>query len=184
MQDAPRRPEIPLSGKMNIAFGRAIGNLYRLLFQWWLDVPVARRAQERFAQEIREALPFLFADLKGQIVPNQGVRFPPGFDYAFVTVAVGNLLLRFCRGRGQFRVDLAPSDSGREWQDWKDIEAVLMVLDSSGGGDSRPSIRNFRDTSRILRTELPRLQEATSEGQWDLVKRKVNALCPLPLRIR
>ena len=175
----PHKREISMADYVNIWIGRTIGKIYRLLFEWWLDVPMARRAQERFAQEIREALPFLFAECGGQIVPNEGIRFPPGGGYSYVTIAIEHLLLRFCRGRGEFRVHVASRlDLTRDRSDWKDVELELSVLDRSEESESSTSISSFRTAGRVLQAELSSLLEATSEGQWDLVKRKVNARFP------
>jgi hypothetical protein len=180
----PDKHEISLVDYLNILLGRIIRRIYRLVFEWWLDVPMARRAQERFAQEIRERLPFLFAEYGGQIVPNEGIRFPPRMGYSCVTIAIEHLLLRFCRN-GEFRVDVASRvDSTRHWSDWKDVELVLSVLDRPEESESSTSISSLRTAGRVLRAELGSLLEATSEGQWDLVKRKVNALFPPLLRIR
>lgn len=79
---------------------KPIGLLFGLL-----DRPIARRNERQLRLDIAEAMPSLFSEYGGRVVPNEGVPFPPSFDYAFVTVAVGNFLIRFCRGRGE--LDLA-----------------------------------------------------------------------------
>jgi hypothetical protein len=161
----------------------ALMGLYRLLVGWWADPRLTRESERQFAEDIRQHLPFLFTEYGGQIVPNRGVRFPPGFDYAFVTIAFGRSLLRFGRGRGEFRVDIAPRWAADDWQDWKNAEDVLRVVDRSEDSEL-PPMRNLNQAEQVLRVELPRLQEATSNEQWDLVKRKVNALRPPLIRIR
>jgi hypothetical protein len=154
--------------------GRAIGRIYRVLFEWWIDVPMARREHENLAREIREELPSLFADYGGRIVPNEGVRRPS--DHCCVTIAIEHLLLRFCRWHGELVVHVASTvDSARDWKDWKDVEAVLSVLDRPKQYKPLGWVWNLRTARHVLQAELGSLLEATSEGQWSLVKRKVNA---------
>ncbi|MGH9684128.1 MAG: hypothetical protein ACRD4S_11030 [Candidatus Acidiferrales bacterium] len=164
--------------------GRAIGKAYWVLFGWWYDAPRARRAEQQFAGEILEGLPFLFGQYRAEIIPNEGIRFPSPFGYAFVTVAVGHLLLRFVRGRGEFRVLVASRGKVRDWRDWKDIQVVQAVLDESDERSAHVWIRNVAGASRLLQGELPRLLAATSADNWDLVRRKANASFPPLVRIK
>jgi hypothetical protein len=69
-----------------------------------LDRPLARRNERRLRTDVAEAMPFLFEERHARVVPNEGVDFPPPFDYALVTVEVENMLIRFFRGRGEFSV--------------------------------------------------------------------------------
>ena len=97
---------------------------YDLLFGW-LDRRLARKDEEKLARDVRDALPFLFDSQQGCIVPNQGVEFQPGFDYAFVTVAVDDILIRFCRGRGELDVRVASKDAPT---DWHELSLLLSLL--------------------------------------------------------
>lgn len=163
---------------------RAASGLYRISFEWWLDIPQARRAEARFRHEIRENLSFLFDDEGATIVPNEDAPFPPPFDYALVTVAVGQILFRFVRGRREFRIDMAVLGSVKSWRDWKDLRLIWAVLTESEINDHILFLRSLSDADRFLRAELPRLQNLASDEQWNLVRRKVNALYPLPIRMR
>ncbi len=161
-----------------------MGGLYGILFRWWLDVPLAKKAEARFAREIRENLSFLFEDKSAAVVPNEGVSFPPPLDYALVTVAVGRLLFRFVRGGGEFRIEMALSGDVMNSRDWKDLRVIWAVLNESEADEPFLRLRNLLDADSFLRAELVRLQELASKDQWGLVKRKANALFPLPMRIR
>ncbi len=185
MQSLSERHDIPLWGYLSIGIDRLAGWLSWLLIGWWFSAPRAKRQQREFAREIRNALPFLFQEYGGEIVSNDRQPFPPLFAYTLVTVATRCMLLLFTRGRGEFSVLIASRRGERDWHDWRYLQDVLKVLDRPE--DSESSLfetRNLTDVAHVLRAELPRLQEAISDEQWDLVKRKVNALCPLPLRIR
>ena len=121
-----------------------------------LDRYFARRAAERLEQDIRNELPFLFDDHQGRIVPTPNVPFPPGFDYAFVTVEVGSLRIRFCRGRHELDVGVGAK---RKPLDIYDLRLVLSLLDKAEEQDWGPII-DLRHASRLLRDGLSRLEGA------------------------
>ena len=73
-----------------LVLGFVFGNIYKLCFGW-LDKRTAKKDEERFADDIRTHLSFLFSECGAHIVPNEGVSFPPSFDGAYVTVAVGSV---------------------------------------------------------------------------------------------
>jgi len=71
MQHAP--DELSITEHLSVWVGRAIGKLYWILLGWWFDAPRARKREREFAHEIRENLPFLFAEYGAEIIPNEGV---------------------------------------------------------------------------------------------------------------
>src|SRR5688572_41580 len=101
-----------------------------------IDRRLAKKDQERLANDIELAFRFLFEAQKGRIVPNHGLPFPPGFDYAFVTIEISNMLLRFTRGRGVVGVQVAPVLAP---SDWHDLSLVLSAI----GGQSEIQRREF-----------------------------------------
>jgi hypothetical protein len=52
-----------------------VAPLYRICFGW-LDRRLARKNEQRLAQEVRSAFGFLFGEEQAQIILNEGVRFP------------------------------------------------------------------------------------------------------------
>jgi hypothetical protein len=144
------------------------GNLYRLCFGW-LDKRTARQNEQRFAEDIRTCLAFLFSDHGAKVVPNEGVPFPPSFDGAYVTVAVGNLRLRFVRGRGDFSVRIASAFAPNDWEDFQ------LVADGIGQWDtSKPEPRYYilETLEPVLRSRLERLQEALSKDRFETTLNK------------
>jgi hypothetical protein len=111
-----------------LVLGFVFGNLYKLCFGW-LDRRIARQNERRFAEDIHTYLAFLFSEHGANVVPNEGVPFPPSFDGAYVTVAVGNLRLRFVRGRGDFSVGVASAFAPNDWEDFQ------LVADGIGQWD-------------------------------------------------
>src|SRR5438128_3465658 len=89
---------------------------YDLLFGW-IDRRTARKDEKRLANDIQISMRFLFIQDGACIIQNEGVRFPPAFDYAFVTIACNNVLLRFCRGRGELGVHVAPAFAPSDWHE-------------------------------------------------------------------
>src|SRR5690349_18326111 len=114
----PKRPSMSarvLIGVLRpplLLLGFIFGNLYKLCFGW-LDRRVARQNEQRFADDIRSHLSFLFTEHGAHIIP--GTPFPPGFDGAYVTVAVRTIQLRFGRGRGEFGVSVASESAPQHW---------------------------------------------------------------------
>ena len=165
----PRQPS--LSARLVIAvlrppaliIGFVFGNLYRLCFGW-LDRRDARKREQEFADDIRGHLSFLFTDYGAEVTPNEGVPFPPGFDGAYVTVKVEDLLLRFCRGRGDFSVSVASQFAPRNWEDFR------LVADGVSGWDPPESIPysySLADFDKTLRPRLPHLLTSLSHDKYE-----------------
>jgi hypothetical protein len=149
-------------------FGIIFFGLYKILWGWWADERRSRILQRDFAKEIRVSLGFLFDQFGGQVVPNLR-KYPPVADYAVVTVAVQTVLLRFMRGRGEFRVDIAPTDSPNAWQEVGEALAEAEGYPESG---EVPKYFRFADFGRLLypnfellvRTICSRKSESTPRG--------------------
>ncbi|MGA7907780.1 MAG: hypothetical protein WCA16_10270 [Candidatus Sulfotelmatobacter sp.] len=156
--DRDRRPATAVS-RTRFVFS----NLYKLLFGW-LDKRTSRKNQERFAEDIRAHLSFLFTDHEAKIIPNEGVPFPGSFDNAYVTVAVGTIRLRFFRGRGEFSVEVSSEFAP---QDWEDFWLVADGIGPWSRPDARPSCYSLEDFDRALRVRLSRLQEALSKDRFE-----------------
>jgi len=139
--------------------------IYSLVFGW-LDRKMARDQQNRFANEIRMELPFLFNELGGRIIPNEGVRFPPGFDYAIVTIELRDLFFRFIRGRGDLDVYVAPGNVPKEWHD------VLLVIRTMEDPDDmrHASFIFLRDVAVVLKKKMPLIQMAFSGARFSVTR--------------
>ncbi len=131
------------------------------------DVKLAVKHQRDLEAALRTDLPFLFEHHDATIVNNTGVHFPPSFDYAYVTVRVGNLLLRFLRGRGELSAEIKSLD-GREWHD---LAAVLEAIEVSGR-DERNHIESLTQMAAILASNIERLRSSFSaNGYPELIQR-------------
>ena len=140
-----------------LVVGFVVKTLYKLLFSG-ADRRLAKREQDRLAKEIHEEMPFLFGEYGARIIPNQGVPFPPGFDYAIVTLEIGDLLFRFIRGRGDLDVWVASKNAPQEWHD-----VLLVIRAMEDPADMRYAGFIFlRDAAVVLRKKMPLIQEALS----------------------
>lgn len=146
-----------------LVVGFVLGNLYKVCFGW-LDRRAARQNEQHFAEDIRGYLAFLFEERGAEIIPTVGTPFPPSFDGAYVTVAVGNLRLMFIRGRGEFAVRVSSAFAPTEW------EGFRLVADGISQWDvSQPSPRYYtlETFGPILRSRLEQLEEALSKDRFE-----------------
>jgi hypothetical protein len=148
-----------------------VSTTYDLLFGR-LDRRIARRNQARLAQEIQTELPFLFGAHRGNIVPNQGVPFPPGFDYAFVTVAVDDILVRFCRGRGELGVHIASKLTPNEWHE---VSLLLNLIEKKENLE-RSGVLDLRDASRLIEPYIDQLKKAFLERPGSDLRQRLAAV--------
>jgi hypothetical protein len=137
------------------------------LFFGRADKRLAQKNQEVLAANVKAELPFLFNEYDGVIIPNEGVRFPPGFDYAVVTVEVGELLFRFIRGRGDLDVRVAAKSDAT---DWHDVTLVISAIEDPEDM-KRKSFLYLSDFAPLLRGNMSRLIEAFSNAQYAETRR-------------
>lgn len=165
----PRRPSlwvrlvIAIIRPPLLVIGFVVGHLYDLCFGW-LDKRLARQHEQRFAEDIRANLSFLFSEHAAEIIPNEGTPFPPPFDGAYVTVAVGNLLLRFVRGRGDFSVEVASSFAPQDWEDFRLVADGISKWDIP---QSRPEHYALETFAGILQSRIKALQEVRSKERFE-----------------
>jgi hypothetical protein len=141
-----------------------IGKTYKLCFGW-MDRRIAMENQDRFAKDIRTHLSFLFAEHGAQIIPNEGLPFPPGFDAAYVTVAVETLLFCFVSGRGDFDVRVASKFAPTKW------EQLGLVIEAARGpeetSEHQPPYYRLESLSRTLQPQFEQLKGALSEERFE-----------------
>lgn len=121
-----------------------------------LDRPLARRHERKLRLDIAEAMPRLFQEQHARIVPNEGVPFPPSFDYAFVTVEIENILVRFCRGRGELDVHVG---SKARPGDFYELRLVLSLLDKQSEVERR-GIVDVWHAAAVLESNIDLLRRA------------------------
>lgn len=133
-----------------------------LLFFGLADKRLAQKHQEMLAASVKAELPFLFNECGGVIIPNQGVPFYPGFDFAIITVEVGEILFRFIRGRGDLDVRVAAKSDATVWHD---VTLVISAIEDPEDM-KRKSFLSLSDFAPQLRRNMSRLVEAFSSAQY------------------
>ncbi|MGA8734591.1 MAG: hypothetical protein WB558_11790 [Terriglobales bacterium] len=136
------------------------GGIYKLLFSH-ADEKLAKKREEKLAADIQRCVPFLFGEMGGRIVPNEGVEFPPPFDYAVITIDASGLRLRFTRGRDHLAVQIAPKVSPNSWHE---LSTVLSALEVPG--IQRGSISELAQADRLLQLHMKEITDALAEDQY------------------
>jgi hypothetical protein len=133
----------------------------RLLFRplRLLDRPIARKRQADFERKIRRDAEALFYKHGAEVVPNEGVPFPPPFDGAFVTVRADGMLIRFEKGRGDFNVRVASVERPHGWADLELLIAAIETPDDM----SRKGLVDAWVAGRVL------------DGHWDDLKKALQS---------
>jgi hypothetical protein len=155
-----------------LALRFVLGKLYSLLFGK-LEIRIARRNEERLRHDLHEALSFCFADYGAQIIPNEGVRFPPPMDYATLTVLVRNMLLRFTRGDSSLGVQVSRESMPH---DWHELIQVLGLIGATGEADPAPHFYRLDDIAQVLRPNMELLIEAYSDDRFAETREKLSEI--------
>jgi hypothetical protein len=100
-----------------VAIGFVASTIYAGLFGWWLDARLSKKNGERFANEVKHDLQFLFSEKAARIVPTDDYRVQRAFDRSVVTVATDAFWIRFIRLRGDFNVEVASAKLPHRWED-------------------------------------------------------------------
>jgi hypothetical protein len=143
-------------------------------FGW--NALLARKHRQLLTEAIQQELRFLFAENGAQIIPDDGVPFPPKFDYAFVTLAVDNIRLRFVRGRDDLSVSVAAQHRPH---DFCELSLLLMISESSVV--SRRSYSTLSDAARLLKGEMGHLEEELSNERADRLQERLRLSRDVPL---
>jgi len=103
---------------------------------------LARRADKKLGEDVRNNLLRLFTEHCAQVVQNDESEYrePRSFDYAVATVATQDLDLRFVRVRGQFSVDISVPSPHRKWDA---LDSALLWLDTQRGIQTTSDIPNW-----------------------------------------
>jgi hypothetical protein len=144
-----------------IVIGFVTKSLYSLFFGW-ADKRLGRRLEQQLGKDIKQNLSFIFDQYGGVIVPNTGVRFPPPFDYAVVTIEATDLLFRFYRGRGDLNVYVAPKQAPN---DWNDVSLVISALKAPDDMQRRTFVL-LSDMTYFLKAHMSEIQAAFSPENY------------------
>jgi len=146
-----------------VLIGVVVKAIYYLFFGWWLDPKLTKRDHDQFLSDIHKWLGFLFSDYGATVIPND--KEPPLlFDFALVTLAVGDLIFRIFRDRGSFTLRVASSKSPNEFHEFS---TLLSAMDS---GIKRQGFSHLMDIERILKPHMKELMDAFTEQRYPQIK--------------
>jgi hypothetical protein len=149
-----------------LVFGGLFIGGYKLLFSWWLDPRTHRKNQEQFEREIKNRISCLFTNYGAQLVPNDQ-DYPRVFDYAVITVAIDTMLLRFVRGRGEFRVDVCPQ---RMVGTWQEISSLVERDPLNTNAKRRTKYYGTRDFSQFFQSNFDEIKAKVADEGWRPLK--------------
>jgi hypothetical protein len=133
-----------------------------------MSLRMTREDDDQFGHDIQSNLGFLFAEYGGELRPIP-VKEPSPFDYAVNRVVFPEFTLQFIRGRGGFRVRVAPVHAPKALED---LPVILSVIDD---GFERREFKSFSDLETVLRPRMKLLQEALSPDRYpELLRRLAN----------
>ena len=146
--------------------GFVVKTVYRIMFRWWLDPWLQRKANRSLVEDVRANLPFLFP--KGSVVAPSRIRVLP-FDYASVEIGWENLLFSFTRGREETNAVVAPAHAPNMSYE---LGPVIAALEDKRYSD-RYAIKDLRNAADLLQPHLQALNAAFSERDFPTIKQKL-----------
>ena len=132
------------------------------LFDGKFEKRQSANLQEQFAAEIQERVPSLFTRFGGRVIPNTEV-YPPAFEYAEVTISLDAMLLRFVRGRMDFRVDVTPPDKPTSW--WE-VSSVVKNSEHSHNPSRKVDYYGLNDFDRFFQANFDIICQEVSKPSW------------------
>jgi len=156
--------------------GALISSMYNVLFAWWLDDWTFKGRQTRFEQAIQKDYSWLFEKYGARIVPMK--RYRQVLDYVVADVALGELLLKFVKGNGEFHVNIAPAHAPDDWYDFG--EAIDLASDAE---PTRSGVRSFRMARfrQLFEANIERLKVFFSKEEYGESRRDRTTTKLIPL---
>jgi hypothetical protein len=139
----------------------------------WLEGWTFQGRQRRFERELQREYSWIFVKFGGRIIPRKQYR--QALDYVEATVAVGDLLLGFVRGRGDFHVNVAPLHSPSDW-----LEFGQAVDLARGQGLTRKPPIQMSHFLRLFEDNLECLKVYFSKEEYERSRRWRNLPINLP----
>ena len=134
-----------------------------------------RRSQKSFADEIKQATPFLFDQYEGKVVSDPR---PEAHDRGVsgVCITSGNLFLRFSQWRTEsYDVRVSPTFSPNDSHDLID---ALRVVDPVKGTELPSDVNNWHHFARLLEPRFGQMQSAFNQENFADAKRKFALVAP------
>jgi len=158
---------------MLLVVGFVLRLAYRVLISWWLNPQFERWAERAFADEIRQAMPFLVDRYEGKVVADPRPEAnDPHMDY--VCMGTRHLVFKFARWRRQnYEVRVSPSFAPTDSYELSD---ALYVADTDSTSKAFPEAESWQNFSRLLEPRFELLELAFSKDNFQAAKLKLAKL--------
>jgi hypothetical protein len=129
-----------------------------------------RSYRKAFAEDIRQAMPFLFAEYGGKPAP---CPRPEAHDRAksYVCIATATLLFEFSDWHGESKsIRVAPLFAPNDMFDLLD---ALQAVDPSAQPALPLDLASWREAARLLEPRFGRLEKSFSQEEFDDTRREI-----------
>lgn len=132
---------------------------YKLIVGWWLNPILDRRYEEKFREQVRTDLAFLFHDFDGRFVPNERAD-----KYAMlVTVEASELRVVVSQHHGDYGISVARRDSPEIKES---LESVLEAIYERDGTRRKPRYISLAEFGELFREKFGEVQMALSKENY------------------
>lgn len=132
---------------------------YKLIVGWWLNPIVDRRYEQKFREQVRTDLAFLFHDFDGQLVPNER----PDKYATLVTVEASELRVVVSQHHGDYGISVARRDSPEVKES---LESVLEAIYERDGTRRKPRYISLTELGELFREKFTEVQMALSKENY------------------
>jgi hypothetical protein len=146
-----------------LGVGFIIKMVYNLVFAWWLDPWLRRKANRALLDDITANLYFLVSEAQAKGPQSIGVLQS---EWPTIEIPWGNLLFTVVRWRGDTNVSVSPRHAPRESYELGPLVAALECRHFS----ERDMVNDLADAANLLRPRLEALNAAFSEQEFPRIK--------------
>lgn len=166
MQQTTKRRLLEFVAPFFLKIGFIIKIVYYILFAWWLDPWLRRKANRALLDDITKNLYYLVSDPQTCVPRSLGVLKA---EWPTVEIPWGNLLFTVVRWRGDTIVSVAPRHDPRESYELGPVVAALERRHFS----ERDVVNDLADAGNLLRPCLEALNAAFSEQEFPRIKARL-----------
>ena len=166
MQRTTKRRLIEFVAPLFLGIGFIVKVVYYILFAWWLDPWLRRKANRALLDDITKNLYFLVSDSQTNVPRSINIL---DSEWPTVEVRWDNLLFTVVRWREDTIVSVAPSHASRESYELGPLVAALECRHFS----SSDVVNNLADAGDVLRPRLQALNTAFSEEMFPHFKARL-----------
>jgi hypothetical protein len=161
VQKATKLRVLQLLAPFFLGLGFAIKIVYTLVFAWWLDPLLKRKANRDLVNDIQMNLLSLVSEASSITVVQA--------DWPEVKIGYGNLLFTIVRWRSEIVVSVAPRHSPTEK---REVGPLIAAIEGRHFSE-RDMVIDLVDAERLLRTHLNELNAAFSEQEYPRIRERL-----------